>query len=256
MTSDCYPQGWTNTSTAFYSPGICPSGYTTACITAKTANTVTETLATCCPTSWICASSGNILGCRSTIIGAQSQLITMVETSNFSSISTIHTEIIGGNINAYGVQIRFQVTDLQHATATTSTATTTSSPGATTPPPTSTPTNTSPPSNSTPTNTPSPTTGLSAGAKAGIGVGAALAVCIGLALLWLGLRRAKKRRAPSAHAGELEGTRGRDTQKFGGVNEFSEMPGDGVSEAPGNPLHREVEGYHMAHRHEMEGSRR
>lgn len=50
MTSICYPVGWTNTSTTFYSPGICPSGYTTACISANTANTVTETIATCCPT--------------------------------------------------------------------------------------------------------------------------------------------------------------------------------------------------------------
>ena len=49
MTSTCYPSGWTNASTTYYSPGVCPSGYTTACITGNTAGSVTETVATCCP---------------------------------------------------------------------------------------------------------------------------------------------------------------------------------------------------------------
>lgn len=50
MTSDCYPPGWNNATSTFWSPGICPSGYTTACIAANTVNTFTETIATCCPT--------------------------------------------------------------------------------------------------------------------------------------------------------------------------------------------------------------
>lgn len=36
---------------------------------------------------------------------------------DLSSISTTRIEVIGGNMNAYGVQIRFQVTDLAHITS-------------------------------------------------------------------------------------------------------------------------------------------
>lgn len=51
------------------------------------------------------------MGCRSTIIGGQPQLITVMR-SDFATISKTETEVIGGNLNAYGVNIRFQATDL------------------------------------------------------------------------------------------------------------------------------------------------
>ncbi|MCJ1356986.1 MAG: hypothetical protein MMC33_006982 [Icmadophila ericetorum] len=237
MTAACYPQGWTNTSTAFYSPGICPSGYTTACITANTAGTVTETIATCCPRSFDCAATNDFLGCHSSISGGQAQLITVV-AGDFSSIATTETEIIGGYLNAYGVQIRFQATDLVPITTTISRATPSSSPGATPTPPVS-----------TPTSTPAPSSGLSTGAEAGIGVGAAIAICIGLVLLWLGWRqRVKRRRAPSVHLEEPQATKA--ATKHPG---FFEVQGNGLSEAPGDDLQREVAGHHMVHRHELDG---
>lgn len=49
-TSDCVPSGFAPTG-VYYSPGICPSGYTQACSNVVTAGTVTETQATCCPRS-------------------------------------------------------------------------------------------------------------------------------------------------------------------------------------------------------------
>jgi hypothetical protein len=49
-TSDCVPSSFAP-SGAYYSPGICPSGYTQACKGIVTSGTVTETQATCCPRS-------------------------------------------------------------------------------------------------------------------------------------------------------------------------------------------------------------
>ncbi|MCJ1424989.1 hypothetical protein MMC29_002877 [Sticta canariensis] len=179
-----------------------------------------------------------------------SQLITVVKTDDFSSISTTRTEVIGGYMNAYGVQIRFQATDLQHISATTSTATPTSSPGATTS------ATTTPPPNSTQTHTPPPRPTLSAGAKAGIGVGTAFAVCIGLVLFWLGWRCTERPLVSSAHAAELEGKGDSEPRKIDGEIWFPEMQGTALSEAPGNNLHQEVEGHQIAQAHELEGRRR
>lgn len=47
--SQCFPSGWASTS-QYYSPGLCPAGYTEACSSLVSAGTVTETQATCCPT--------------------------------------------------------------------------------------------------------------------------------------------------------------------------------------------------------------
>ena len=44
-TSDCFPSGWSPSSAAYFSPGICPVGYTEACKSVFNS----ETRATCCP---------------------------------------------------------------------------------------------------------------------------------------------------------------------------------------------------------------
>jgi hypothetical protein len=49
-TSDCVPSSFAP-SGAYYSPGICPSGYAAACLGVQTAGAMTETHATCCPVS-------------------------------------------------------------------------------------------------------------------------------------------------------------------------------------------------------------
>jgi hypothetical protein len=46
----CMPPGYTAGGDYFYSPGICPSGYTTACYSLNSVGSVTQTAATCCPT--------------------------------------------------------------------------------------------------------------------------------------------------------------------------------------------------------------
>jgi hypothetical protein len=46
--SGCLPTGWAPCD--YYSPGICPGGYTIACSSSHSVGgTVTETVATCCP---------------------------------------------------------------------------------------------------------------------------------------------------------------------------------------------------------------
>lgn len=43
--SKCFPLGWSDSTAAYFSPGICPDGYTEACSSTVGA----ETRATCCP---------------------------------------------------------------------------------------------------------------------------------------------------------------------------------------------------------------
>lgn len=48
LASECFPSGWRSTS-QYFSPGICPTGYTQACSSLSTSGTEVETFATCCP---------------------------------------------------------------------------------------------------------------------------------------------------------------------------------------------------------------
>ncbi|KAG7002009.1 hypothetical protein G7Y79_00029g063050 [Physcia stellaris] len=232
MASSCYPSGWTNTSTTYYSPAACPSGYTTACITANTANTITETVATCCPSHFACASSGNLDGCGSSI-PAQTPVRMTVMDSSFVSISTIETQYIGGYVNAFGVQIRFQATDLIRPISTVSTSTpstqgtSSSTLGGLTSP------------SSTPTNTPSPA--LSTGAKAGIGVGAAIGGLLILAFLFIGGRHITKRR-------KVVGTHSGRGAMMPEETEHKSYP---VYEVPEDEIRRELPEHKDGRRHEL-----
>lgn len=48
-TSACFPSGWAPDSSVYFSPAVCPSGYTIACSSLLSLGSVTETRATCCP---------------------------------------------------------------------------------------------------------------------------------------------------------------------------------------------------------------
>lgn len=48
----CYPSSYSPDLFHYYSPGLCPSGYTTACTSLNSIGTVTETIHTCCP-KWV-----------------------------------------------------------------------------------------------------------------------------------------------------------------------------------------------------------
>jgi hypothetical protein len=166
QTSDCLPSGWKPTS-QYFSPGLCPSGYTIACSTVVSIDTLTETQATCCPTSYICAPLGwPSQVCSRTFAGWGTPATIMV-TSSANSITTIFPFVPQayesangyGAANAYGILIAFQ-----------STTTTTQ-------PPMTYPTSSLPlPISTSPTNSPAPSQPLTPGDKAGIGISVTLVI--------------------------------------------------------------------------------
>jgi len=51
---DCLPPNYQSSLGIYYSPGVCPSGYTEACSSSVLVDSLTETRATCCPRQFIC----------------------------------------------------------------------------------------------------------------------------------------------------------------------------------------------------------
>lgn len=214
--SDCYPSGYDASPSAYYSPGICPHGYTAACTnlgpaeTAPPPGTVTksdgavETAIVCCPTalSYTCVGSGikASLACTTAfsrvkgVIGA-----TVVKDGTIGSYG-VFTETEGG-FAAYGIQVRFQSTDspvgLLNVPQQTSSSPVTRSTGAvdsTTVATFPVPIQTQPPGGQIETKT----EGVSTGAAIGIAIGSAIAGILAVSIigLFFFLRWRRKRRAP------------------------------------------------------------
>ncbi|KAI1653704.1 hypothetical protein F4813DRAFT_373758 [Daldinia decipiens] len=179
-TSECYPPGFEPAS-GFYSPGICPSGWWSACGTFDVIASLTETRATCCPLGYVCiqqpdpTETWSTLSCSSSAISSVS--VTVPDLSNQISKVTVLSGII---IHAAAINVRWQRSDFiaSRTDAPTSSATSSLSPSLSQPP------------------TPSGTeignedaeTGLSLGAKIGIGVGVGLGglLLISIAIgIWL-----------------------------------------------------------------------
>ncbi|KAK6082910.1 formamidopyrimidine-DNA glycosylase domain-containing protein [Seiridium cupressi] len=144
--SSCFPSGKIPGYTEYYSPGLCPHGFTAACLTSSPlpqGNGI-ETVATCCPTAIL----------DPNVVSSLSRL--SAKSSDVSGRVTLTSPII----NAIAVQVRYQSTDsaiLGFATPTSSnTALTTTS---------------IPPQKTS-------TSGLSGGAIAGIVVGVAVALIL------------------------------------------------------------------------------
>jgi hypothetical protein len=49
-TDGCFPDNYGDSRDNYYSPGICPAGYTSACSSFNSGGGTTETVVTCCPT--------------------------------------------------------------------------------------------------------------------------------------------------------------------------------------------------------------
>lgn len=65
-TSECYPPGFEVNSNAYYSPGICPSGWQSACGRQEAiGGSITETRVTCCPTYALFPRSFSLIDIRS-----------------------------------------------------------------------------------------------------------------------------------------------------------------------------------------------
>ena len=183
-TSACLPPGWQVTS-QYFSPGLCPSGYVIACSTTDAVGSLTETQATCCPSSYTCQTRNDFAWfstepCSRDWDNFPEGSIIYVTSAVNSSTTVISGVLATGGVNAYGISIRWQSQDFP-ATATSTTSNT--------PSPSFSPTSSIPSTRSLPTSfypsvspTPNATAsqGLSPGAAAGIGV---VATVISLALV-------------------------------------------------------------------------
>ncbi|KAF1813559.1 hypothetical protein P152DRAFT_513775 [Eremomyces bilateralis CBS 781.70] len=185
-TSSCYPPGYNPTSTAYYSPASCPSGYTSACGATQTAGTVTETAYTCCPTIGIytCQKDpkdyhpwGFTLGCYSNFASPVTHFVT-ASSSDSSSMETVIMNATDA-INAYAIQVRFQSTDFPKSTGSIINTSSSST------------SNLSQPSLRVETNSNS---GLRPGAIAGIAIGAVIGALLVMLLALLIIRHRNRRR--------------------------------------------------------------
>ncbi|KAA8565602.1 hypothetical protein EYC84_009454 [Monilinia fructicola] len=194
----------------YYSPGICPTGYSAACSSFCTASGVTETVATCCPTGYTCFSNratDQLYGCSSsfwkdetlTIKSVLFDTVTAASTTSYPIVyaSTTMTARSGlDNVAAYGIVLKRATDDPTWESNTASTST--SSP---TPLPiasdstilVSASLSSSTSLASTSTSTSSPRTGLSTGAKAHVAVGVLLGILlIGAGVFFLFKRLPKR----------------------------------------------------------------
>ncbi|OTB16156.1 hypothetical protein K445DRAFT_317141 [Daldinia sp. EC12] len=172
-TSECYPPGFE--PAGFYSPGICPSGWWSACGTRDAIATVTETRATCCPLGYVCiqqpdpTETWSTLSCSSSAISSVS--VTVPDLSNQLSKVTVLSGII---IHAAAINVRWQRADFIASRTDAPTSSSTFS----------LPSNNNDIGGVDAEASGSPETGLSLGAKIGIGVGVGLG---GLLLLSIGI---------------------------------------------------------------------
>ncbi|KAK3901107.1 phosphoinositide 3-kinase regulatory subunit 5 [Staphylotrichum tortipilum] len=244
----CLPDGFsTSNSEFYYSPGIsCPSGYWTACH--DTTGAASITTVTCCPTygpdiSLSCVPNPLALSevwetlfCTWIAPRASGTAIRVTKSEDGRTSTIVARVTSPGGINAYGIRMVYQSTDLPDTAS--STITSDSSSSTSTEDPTAPASDTSPTPSSPPTDDTNTSTGLSTGAKAAIGVVVPLvvlgALAIGFAIWW---RRRKGRRgllAPSSSAassppeaghefqGYQQGQQGQEQQLQGG-----KMPGEG-----------------------------
>ncbi|KAI1852573.1 hypothetical protein JX265_003055 [Neoarthrinium moseri] len=186
-TKSCMPSGFAADATSYFSPGvICPSGYYSACHDTRGYSSITTV--TCCPTrgdfALSCVKSPNSLtgpweNLFCTWAAPETGMgVPLTETSNGITSTVTGTATSPQGLNAYGVRMVYQSTDL----STTSTASVSSS-GSTLP-------STSPTETDTAEN--AQAGGLSTGVKAAIGVVVPLVVLGALAGIFLWRRRHKK----------------------------------------------------------------
>jgi hypothetical protein len=173
-TSACLPPGWQLTS-QYFSPGLCPSGYVIACLTTDTLGSLTETRATCCPSSYTCQSRSDwpwfsTEPCSRDWDNFPEGSIFYITSTVGSSTTVISGPLEGGGVNAYGISIRWQSQDFPATT----TSITSNTPSPSFSPTSSVPSTSSLPTSFYPSVSPTPSAtasqGLSPGAAAGIGV--------------------------------------------------------------------------------------
>ncbi|KAI1646455.1 uncharacterized protein F4817DRAFT_137949 [Daldinia loculata] len=206
--SSCFPDDYSPYQNQYYSPGVCPSGYTRACESISTdGDTIVATRATCCPQgNYECAPTsssysypwGPTLGCMSVYrVNTETAFTTIDGTLNgYEEAGSLTSLFAPGTIMAYGVVIQNSpatTTAGQTATVVSGSLSDNSAPA---------PASETWPSTSTTAEAQPDDNGgikLSAGAAAGIGIGAAFVVlALGAVVLWMFWSRRQKRRQEAA----------------------------------------------------------
>ncbi|KAE8386703.1 hypothetical protein BDV23DRAFT_138498 [Aspergillus alliaceus] len=192
---DCLPPGFNSSPQFYFSPGVCPSGYSIACSTVASIGTLSETRATCCPSGLICQTKSDWpwYSTEPCTYGA-SFVETWAWTSSTDGGWTMGTSTALKGLNAYGISIRWQSTDF--ASAATATSIPRSSPGATV---------SADQATSTSPATADPSSGLSTGSKAGIGVGVGVAALLFIAIVCVLFRYRRRHAAVSVNSANTQG---------------------------------------------------
>ena len=247
----CLPPSAGLKASQYFSPGlICPTGYASACHDTLGVNSITTV--TCCPfwndITLSCAPTDksevwSTLHCTWNPAKSSTVMVTLSKDSRTSSSLVPFTSPEG--INAFGVRMVYQSTDLITSTSSTSSSTQTSNTGSTTSLPTS---NTSPLPASNTSQVPSSSStstnsGLSTGAKAAIGIVVPLVALVMLAALFFWWKRRRQYKdAPVAPVILTEYYQGKtQLHEASGDTRRSELAGDYMpinhnepSELPGN----------------------
>lgn len=112
-TGSCLPPGYQANRGFFYSPGVCPYGYTSACSSLNEIGSLTQTAVTCCPTNFSCNPRvqyplETTMGCTSPIT-SDIFSTTLYEVNSAGDVisTTVMNLTLGDNINAFSVQVRF-----------------------------------------------------------------------------------------------------------------------------------------------------
>ncbi|KAI0016519.1 hypothetical protein F4780DRAFT_758880 [Xylariomycetidae sp. FL0641] len=127
LQSSCFPSAGCPAYSEYYSPGVCPSGYSWACSDRSTASvSVVEMMAHCCPTfsDFKCNTGtfsfdnwGVIADCTAITdaVALSPTIASLIENpiAPNASRNAAGDVVIAGNlvINAYGIQVRWQQTD-------------------------------------------------------------------------------------------------------------------------------------------------
>ncbi|KAI1120488.1 hypothetical protein F5Y10DRAFT_258275 [Nemania abortiva] len=172
-TGDCFPPNYTDDGRKYYSPGICPAGYTAACADPAPGlggGQTSVTTATCCPIGFTCISQpfelyGSTYACNSRIRNFRGTQIFISSGNTLSTKVTTISKEQDAIANAFGIQIQYRYEDFISTSSLTSSLISTTAP---TPSSTSTITR---PTNSKPGKKKNDQSGLSTAAAIGIGVG-------------------------------------------------------------------------------------
>lgn len=118
---DCYPSGYDASPSQYFSPGLCPTGYTAACSSTHVlSSVVAETAYTCCPTAavYACADSADtlvsgqsFLGCTTVFDQALVLASVTVVSDGTTDLLPAATEGAGSGLGANSIAVRFRSGD-------------------------------------------------------------------------------------------------------------------------------------------------